>query len=136
MNQFEFLALLEKHPVLTAHGFGVSWRGPKNDVPTFNEVREDLANSFDAFQACVEWIGMHPDLKRTRTSYGFKHDVEKWKSAQGVRLYVPQGAFILAAIHKGYVIHRIRDSTSARFSKSKEVITYERKEQTHTRPIE
>jgi hypothetical protein len=50
---------------------------------------------------------------RNRTSYGLKHEVER--TYKGT--YVPNGAFILAALHKGHKIaEHVPNSPNVRFS--------------------
>jgi len=42
------------------------------------------------------------------SSYALKHEVENWvRSELGKRIYIPQGAFILAAIYRGLKLRRI-----------------------------
>lgn len=59
-----------------------------------------------------------PRLRRTATSYGHKHCVERWHREQtGERVYIPQGAFIMAALHLGYQVEQAReDSPNAVFN--------------------
>jgi hypothetical protein len=66
----------------------------------------------DQFQValCRMWIReiMRPqsDMGR-RTSYGYKHDVERWaEETQGTHHYIANGAFITAAIEEGYLYER------------------------------
>lgn len=53
-----------------------------------------------------QWLRIHCQPRKTinprRSSYGLKHDVEGWTSAQGNAVYVSNGAFIVAALLEGY----------------------------------
>ena len=57
----------------------------------------------------MNWIDEHPDFERGWSSYALKHDVENWMRRRGTGLYVPQGAFILAALFEGIPTRRIPD---------------------------
>jgi hypothetical protein len=62
-----------------------------------------------------QWIDANPDLPDLQTSYHWKHQVQPW--AEKLKLessYIGEGVFTLAAIYKGYKIHRIKNSTGAR----------------------
>ena len=101
----------EKHPQLTAHGYGVQrdpYLGPTYEE-IFSHMREELKGSLEAFQSCLDWLDEHPDFKRGWSSYALKHEVENWMGTTGTRLYVSQGAFILAALHTGIPVKRIPD---------------------------
>jgi hypothetical protein len=111
MKREEFLEIIEKHPDITAHGYGIQ-RDPylgSTHRETFDRMREELEQSYQAFLACLEWIVEHPDFERGWSTYALKHEVENWLERQGKRRYVPQGAFILAAIHQGLQMRRIPD---------------------------
>jgi hypothetical protein len=51
----------------------------------------------------------HPDFEPGWSSYTLKHEVENWLESTGRRLYIPQGAFVLAAIHNGLPMKKIPD---------------------------
>ena len=46
------------------------------------------------------------------TSYGWKHDAERWGKACGYSPYIANGAFITAALHEGLRVQRARTPTS------------------------
>lgn len=59
--------------------------------------------------ACREWLRLHakplsyfPKNGPRIGSYGYKHDVEDWTAARGNRMYIANGAFILAAFREGF----------------------------------
>jgi hypothetical protein len=72
-----------------------------------------------AVERCVEWLS----VKRTKgellghSTYGLKHRVEQWSSLIGDPMYIPQGAFIVAAVLSGHQIKRIPESPNGRFVK-------------------
>lgn len=64
----------------------------------------------DQVEACREWLRLHaskplsyfPKNGRRIGSYGYKHDVESWTATRGNRMYIANGAFILAAFREGF----------------------------------
>jgi hypothetical protein len=86
--------LIENNPEITADGFG-------HGTPTHEESRMALEDHYGAFVASVQWIHDHADFDRSRSSYGLKHESER-----DMRVYIPNGVFILAALHEGF---RIKD---------------------------
>jgi hypothetical protein len=55
--------------------------------------------------ACVDWIGVQQIIQSFNTassSYGYKHDVERWiEKRGGPHLHVANGSFIAAAVGLG-----------------------------------
>jgi len=109
MENEKFFEILGNNPELTAHGYGIQMDPyfGSNYGEIFRNMREELKQSSEAFQACVEWLDEHPDFERGWSSYALKHDVENWLERHGKRLYIPQGAFILATLCKGLPTRRI-----------------------------
>ncbi len=109
-----------QHPTLTAHGFGVSIdpNRPCGELKKQNlleQARQELLDAHLPFEYCCQWIDENPELPDKRTSYHWKHQVENWLRANHYNPdYIGEGVFTLAAIYKGYKIHRIQDSTGAR----------------------
>lgn len=62
--------------------------------------------------AARTWIREHlrpcKTIRPRHTSYGYKHDVERWSEENGGRLYVANGAFIVAMLEEGYRADRVR----------------------------
>jgi hypothetical protein len=87
---------MKEHPDLTASGFGV------------DEDPNDLLQFIDACNASCEWLSL---VQRTKMpnrkiggSYRLKHVVERWyEKKYGKPQYVPDGAFIAAAYHLGFI---------------------------------
>jgi hypothetical protein len=101
---------IEQHPELTASGFGVT-RG--SDVAT---ERAALSTFYDAFCKSYEFLQSKSKEELTKLiqsdSYALKHVVEH---AAGI--YVPEGAFDLAALVMGCTVERTIDgSPSVYFS--------------------
>jgi hypothetical protein len=120
MNTDEYLKLVEEHPDLTAHGFGaeVDRTMGLTYAETFEMEREALKRAFKEFQLTCDWIMRNPELKGRISAYHWKHEVENWLRTDGIKPnYIAQGVFILAALHMGYRIHRIRGSIGARIGK-------------------
>ena len=64
-------------------------------------------------ELCRDWLLLYATPATScgrRSSYGLKHDVEKWAGR-----YVSNGAFILAALKNGYRVRSWPDSINATF---------------------
>lgn len=120
MTKEEYLDLASKHQTLTTNGFGISIDpnrpcGKLQKQLLLEKARQDLLNSHQEFEYCCQWIDANPELPGKRNSYHWKHQVEYWLRSNKMNPdYIGEGVFTLAAIYKGYRIHRIRKSTGAR----------------------
>ncbi len=106
--------IIEKHPEITADGYGIGSQPltEKARKAEYLRSRRDLLDYREAFETCLTWLDQNPNFARNRTSYGLKHEVER--KFPGV--YVPNGAFILAALHRGFQIaEHVPDSPNVRF---------------------
>ena len=105
---------------MTIQGFGTSIDPslrltPEQAEAIRREARQELLDAHLPFEYCCQWIDANPALPDLQTSYHWKHQVQPW--AEGLQLessYIGEGVFTLAAIYKGYKIHRITNSTGAR----------------------
>lgn len=112
MTNDDYIKLIEKYPNLTAHGFGIEVeRGSKYTVPeSWDQMRQELINAHKEFEYCSQWIGDFYDLVPGNSAYHLKHVVEKWLDEKHMKPdYIPQGAFILAALHERLQMKRIPD---------------------------
>lgn len=105
MTQEDLLQIMKEHPTLRALGFGV-----EDDV-------FKLENYLNACNAACEWLSLVQRTKsinrRVRTSYQLKHAAQRWYEAKYERpCYIPDGAFIAAAIHMGFEMLRKRGDPS------------------------
>lgn len=107
--------VLDEHPTLDSYGFA-SYR--RTD-PSFHLTREERVAQFrervGEINACVEWLSGVRRIKtidRHWTSYGLKHEVER-----DCRMYISNGAFIMAALILGYPMRR-DDGPNASFGMS------------------
>lgn len=123
MTNQEYQALCSQYPELTIHGFGPSI-DPSRKLTSEQveairtEARQELLDAYLPFEYCCQWIDANPELPGNRTSYHWKHQVQLWAERQMLpSSYIGEGVFTLAAIYKGYKIHRIRKSTGARIGK-------------------
>jgi hypothetical protein len=70
--------------------------------PKYGFVKE----SCDAIRCCFVWIAENTTktvtLRKKYGSYAYKHFVERTYSADHYHQYIPNGAFIAAAIMQGY----------------------------------
>ena len=114
ITQKSFEIIIKNHPEITADGYGIGTPALTASArkAQYKSSRKDLATFKEAFETSLKWLDRNPDFARNRTSYGLKHEVER--TYKGV--YVPNGAFILAALHKGFRIAEIvPNSPNVRF---------------------
>jgi hypothetical protein len=114
LTEQEYKEFVNKHPEITATGYGIdqSYRRAtlEERESRRNSEREYLINLYPKFVHCVNWLETRPYLDSKRTTYDFKHDVERWLVANGVSdKYIPQGAFIIAALWMNYTIAKLDD---------------------------
>lgn len=110
MNEQQFMEAIERHPGITASGFGVT-RG--SDVA---RERAALGNFYDVFAKSLDFLQStsRNDLRKMfkSDSYALKHVLER-----AVGIYIPEGAFDLAAVVFGCKVARTIDgSPSVYFS--------------------
>lgn len=70
--------------------------------------RAELSEHLDEIAASADWIKRQQPIasfNKRHTSYGYKHNVERWFSDRGSRMYVSNGGFIAAALGLGWVAH-------------------------------
>jgi hypothetical protein len=97
MNIEDLKNIMIEHPTLGADGMNTK------------EIPNVLLKYLDACNASCEWLSLVTRTKKpnrnTHTSYGFKHVVESWYNKKyNTRRSVPNGAFIAAALHLGFLI--------------------------------
>jgi hypothetical protein len=123
MNNEDYLRLIEVHPDITRHGFGV--QVDANSGLTYEETfeieREALRQSFEAFGYARDWFQCQEYLRPRRATCFWKVDIINDLTSRKIYVYMPQGAVILAALSLGYKVHRIRRSTGGRIGKREEV---------------
>ncbi len=115
ITQKSFEIIIKNHPEITADGYGIGTPALTASArkAQYESSRKDLATYKEAFETSLKWLDRNPDFARNRTSYGLKHEVER--TYRGV--YVPNGAFILAALHKGHKIaEHVPNSPNVRFN--------------------
>ncbi len=115
ITQKSFEIIIKNHPEITADGYGIGTPALTASArkAQYDSSRKDLATFKTAFETSLKWLDRNPDFARNRTSYGLKHEVER--TYRGV--YVPNGAFILAALHKGFrIAEHVPNSPNVRFS--------------------
>lgn len=108
-------AVLERMPDLSANGYRTWSRdrtGPENKLD-FESSRRDLLHprSFEEFvraQAFLETRQKSRNVSRARTSYGYKHEAERFHKAAkpGSDTYISNGVFLAAAEHLGFKLKR------------------------------
>ena len=108
---------LARNARLTAFGIGIGaeqgrrrvaraeGRSEKELDREFVAERAELADLLQAIASSADWIRGKALIKtynRGRSSYGYKHDVERWiETRGGPHHYVSNGAFIAAALGLG-----------------------------------
>lgn len=115
ITQKAYEIIIKTYPEITADGYGIGTPALTASArkAQYDRSRKDLAAYKTAFETSLKWLDRNPDFARNRTSYGLKHEVER--TYKGV--YVPNGAFILAALHQGYKIaEHVPNSPNVRFN--------------------
>lgn len=120
MTQSEYNNIIDSHPTLTAHGFGVdqiSYYTEKQRTALIQRERPALYNYYEDFLKSVEYLKLLKRRKsvnnRVGTTYGLKHKVERWVYRHtNIPCYIHEGAFIAAAIALGFTMKPQRGSTS------------------------
>jgi hypothetical protein len=91
--------VVKEHPTLTTSGFGVA------------EDRNELFNHLQECNISCDWLKLTQRCKRPNrkigSTYGLKAKAERWSDT-----YIPEGAFIAAAIHSGFLLAPKRGTTS------------------------
>ena len=86
-----------------------------SNLETVNREVPLSTSKYPQFEYCVEWIYNNPKFLKKKDPFGKKRNtaalkglVEQWLRAEDVSdHYIPQGAFIIAALSEGYVIDEI-----------------------------
>jgi hypothetical protein len=87
--------------------------------PNTDADEERTFPTIEQISACQEWLQRF--ARRTKSfsspgSYDLKHRVESWRRGEGRYIYIPNGAFIIAAAFEGYRVRRVNyTSINARF---------------------
>lgn len=118
---------LECEPRLTHFGIGLYGdakrrrQAARGGVPAnfmddeFAKERLALFESLEEVAACADWVKRQDKIKTfntSKTSYGYKHTVERWFDHRGgPHLYISNGSFIAAAVGLGFAA-RLSDLTS------------------------
>ena len=107
MTPDEFFDTIIKNRALTTHGLGI--RDGSKD--TLDDERGNLASCFEEANACEEYLKTRSRTKKPNKAAGSTKDI-----VHAVEGYGPQrireGALILAALHLGLQMKRVRNRTS------------------------
>ena len=109
----EYTAFVTKNTQLTATGYDIDqfyiYGTPEYEIKWASE-RAILFDLYPQFVHCLNWLATGPELNLNRSTYSLKGDVERWLKAQGANdHYIPQGAFVLAALSAGYTIAKLQE---------------------------
>ena len=113
----DFHQLVNSNADLTATGYGIDVQfygfGTPQYTNRYASERALLYQLYPQYVHCCDWFETNPKMLLTRrNTHGFKHDVERWLTGKGVNHnYIPQGAFILAALSNGYQISETFDDS-------------------------
>lgn len=112
---------LAKEPHLTYAGIGLYETRQESirarlvfSGERFERERAELHEHLEEIAACADWIKLQTRIKtfnRSRSSYGYKHNVEYWIDRRGgPHCYVSNGSFIAAAVGLGYETRATQDT--------------------------
>lgn len=115
-------AVMDQQPELGSRGFRI-WdgrRSPRENADDFRANREEMlkAHSVEEFIRAVAYLETKEKARtvsRKGTSYGYKHQAERFHEARtpGANPYVANGLFITAAMHLGFTVKRDGNSPNA-----------------------
>lgn len=97
-------AILQAHPLLTLHGFG-EYEDPCRASPGGRRALLAAIAEIDTARAWLSGQQRIENLNLKQTSYGLKHMAER-----AMNRYIPNGAFIAAAMLDGWKVRRLPDS--------------------------
>lgn len=108
-------AVMEREPELGSRGYR-TWddrRTTEENAETFRLNRDEMlkAHSVEEFARAIAFLETKEKARtvsRRGTSYGYKHEAERFHEAQSPRAnpYVSNGLFIAAALHLGFTVKR------------------------------
>ncbi len=108
-------AVMERTPLLTHFGFGIfdeRDKSPQQREAEFRHNRERMRGSlaiaeFIRAYEFLEQVPRRTTINRNRSSYGLKHEAERFHRERGVdNPYVANGMFIAAAIYLDFKIQQ------------------------------
>ena len=109
MTVDEFFNTIAKNRSLTTHGLGVR-DGSKE---TFEDERPNLASCYNEANICEEYLKTRNRTKKPNKSAGSTKDIVHAVERQTRSPRIREGALILAALHLGFQVKRVRNRTSA-----------------------
>ncbi len=100
MDLADLKEVMKGHATLTTSGFGV------------DEDQNELLSHLQECNISCDWLKLTQRRKQPNrkigSTYGLKAKAERWS-----KTYIPEGAFIAAAIHSGFELAPKRGTTSA-----------------------
>jgi hypothetical protein len=105
-------------PELTSHGKGVPTdrtSGWVYEGALFDKERNSFSprNVATAIAYLREYCRPARTRKGGTSSYGLKHDAERWGQRNGLQPYVTNGELIVAAVYLGFKIETMRNCPNA-----------------------
>ena len=127
------LKAVEKIPELTRFGVGLGddarrilrESGPDGLKQKVMEGQAELHASLEAVAVCADWIKQQVPIQSINTkhaSYGYKHMVEGWCRRRNHPQYIPNGAFIAAAVGLGFKFRLFAESPNVQFNFSERTV--------------
>lgn len=117
----DIVRVLKEHPDLCYEGFGLGpfggkGRSPKERRVLLREQREQLLQpvGLEEIGAAIRFLdvaGRRKTVNTRHSSYGWKHVAERW-----AHRYISNGAFIAAALARGYAVEPFRERLNAYIS--------------------
>jgi len=94
-------AILSQHPTLTASGFDDRHMPTKTNLLDYRGLCE-VQGALDYLEGRRHTIA----CSKSWGSYALKHNAEAWHRSHGREVYVSNGAFLIAAMMRGYSLFR------------------------------
>jgi len=97
-----------KHPQLRAYGYKLA-DIPDNDDNKLDEPKDEFVEQVQRAREWLEGLPKTARFNRRATSYGYKHEAERWLRASRSgrqNCYISNGALIVAALISGFKVKR------------------------------
>ncbi len=125
MSENEYWQFMSEHPEITLSGFRIGRRGYSKEIFELCECLklEYMRSLHSLFEDCCRYLRQKSRLTRGLELSDLRMDIENWAwPFPSARIDFPLGIVMLAAVHEGYRIRKIRGSYDGRImSKRREV---------------
>lgn len=105
--------VMARHPDLAANG----WDHPGLNRETFTRERALMKDPNFPLQVAAAYDYIAETFLEDHNSYTLKHKAERWAEDNGYLRHITNGAFIVAAIARGYTCEREKNGLNCTFKR-------------------